>query len=77
MSALAEAKLWAIREVWRTEHENDHGLQTFAAGLVTKVGTNEHPSQAAVAKFYQKVEVDAAWCLPVFIPYFFIRSLAC
>ena len=61
LSALSEAKLWALREVWRAEHESDHGLQTFASGLVMKVGTNENPSQRAVGKFYEKVDADADW----------------
>ena len=61
LSALSEAKLWAIREIWRAERESDHGLQTFAAGLVTKIGTNESPSQRAVGKFYEKVDADADW----------------
>ena len=44
LCALSEAMLWAVREVWRAEKRSLHGLQTFAAGLVTKVGTGEHPS---------------------------------
>ena len=52
LSALSEAKLWAIREVWRAEKRSLHGLQTFAAGLVTKIGSDEHPTQRAVGLFY-------------------------
>ena len=34
LSAWSEAKLWAAREVLRHEKDSEHGLQTFAAGLV-------------------------------------------
>ena len=40
LSGQSEAKLWAVREVWRAEKKSNHGLQTFAAGLVTKVGSS-------------------------------------
>ena len=62
LSPWSEAKLWALREVWRADNESDHGLQTFAASLVTKVGTNEkHPTHRAVGKFYEKVDADPEW----------------
>jgi hypothetical protein len=61
MPALAEAKLWAAREVWRTEKKSEHGLQTFAAKLVTKSGTGDHPTQRAVGLFYAKVDADPEW----------------
>jgi hypothetical protein len=37
LSGQSESKLWAICEVWRAEKKSDHGLQTFAARLVTKI----------------------------------------
>ena len=61
LSAWSEAKLWAAREVWRHEKDSEHGLQTFAAGLVKKHGTNEHPSHRAVGLFYEKVDADPEW----------------
>ena len=61
LSALSEAKLWAIREVWRAEKRSLHGLQTFAAGLVTKIRHGEHPTQRAVGLFYAKVDADPDW----------------
>ena len=33
LSALSEAMLWAVREVWRAEKGSLHGLQTFAAHM--------------------------------------------
>ena len=61
LSAWSEAKLWAVREVWRTLKGGEWGLQSFAAELVTKAGTDEHPSQAAVSLFYQKIDADVDW----------------
>jgi hypothetical protein len=37
LSGQSESNLWAICEVWRAEKKSDHGLQTFAARLVTKI----------------------------------------
>ena len=37
------------------------GNQTFAAGLVTKVGTGEHPTQRAAGLFYARVDADPEW----------------
>ena len=57
LSAWSEAKLWGAREVWRVQNDAEYGLQTFAAGLVKKKHcTNEHPSQPAVRKLYEKVD---------------------
>ena len=60
LCARSEAMLWAVREVWRAEKRSLHGLQTFAAGLVTKVGTGEHPTQRAVGIFYARVDVASS-----------------
>ena len=61
LSALSEAKLWAVREVWRAEKRSLYGLQTFAAGLVTKIGSDEHPTQRPVGLLYAKVDADPDW----------------
>ena len=61
LSAWSEAKLWAVREIWRADKKSGHGLQTFAASLVTKVGTNEKPTQRAVGLFYEKIDADPEW----------------
>ena len=61
LCALSEAMLWAVREVWRAEKRSLHGLQTFAAGLVTKVGTGEHPAQCAVGLCYARGDDDPEW----------------
>ena len=61
LSAWSEAKLWAVREIWRADKESDHGLQTFAASLVTKFGSKEHPTHRAVGLFYEKIDADPEW----------------
>ena len=61
LSAWSEAKLWAVREIWRSEEKSEHGLQTYAASVVTKVGTRAHPTQRAVGLFYEKVDADPEW----------------
>ena len=60
VSALSEAKAWALREVWRSEGNCDWGLVKFAAERVTKVGGgNPHPP--ALSKFFAKVDKDPDW----------------
>ena len=38
LSALSEAKAWALREVWRSEGNSDWGLMNFVAERVEKIG---------------------------------------
>ena len=38
LSALSEAKAWALREVWRESGKPDHGMLSFIASKVKKVG---------------------------------------
>ena len=60
LSALSEAKAWALREVWRSEGNCDWGLVKFAAERVTNVGGgNPHPP--ALSKFFAKVDKDPDW----------------
>ena len=44
MSAVAEARVWAVREVWREQHQGkgDYGLLSFVAARVKKVGGGRH-----------------------------------
>ena len=60
LSALSEAKAWALREVWRSEGHGDWGLMSFVAERVTKIGGG-HPQQPAVSKFFAKVDKDPDW----------------
>ena len=38
LSALAQAKAWALREVWQTENTSNYGLLSFIAERVETVG---------------------------------------
>ena len=60
LSALSEAKAWALREVWRSEGKDDWGLMSFVADRVTKIGGG-HPQQPAISKFFAKVDKDPDW----------------
>ena len=53
LSALSEAKAWALREVWRSEGKGDWGLMKFVAERVTKIGGG-NPQQPAISKFFAK-----------------------
>ena len=44
----AEAKAGALREIWRSEYESDHGLLIYVAGKVVKTGGG-NPSPAAIS----------------------------
>ena len=45
MSALSEARAWALREAWREHNESEYGLLKFVADRVEKVGGG-HPTPA-------------------------------
>ena len=62
MSAVAEARAWALREVWREQHQGkgDSGLLSFVAARVKKVGGG-NPSPSAVSQFFEKVDEDEGW----------------
>ena len=49
-----------MREVWREDHDGDHGLAAYVAGKVVK-GDGKHPTGEAVAKLFQKMDADAEW----------------
>ena len=42
LNALGEAKAWALREIWRAEHDDDYGLLPFVAARVSKNGAGDH-----------------------------------
>ena len=63
LSALSEAKAWALREVWRSEGKGERGLMTFVAQRVTKIGGG-NPQQPAISKFFAKVDNDPDWFPP-------------
>ena len=60
LSALSEAKAWALREVWRAQGKGDWGVTSFVAERVEKIGGG-NPGTAAISKFFQKVDSDSQW----------------
>ena len=60
LTALEQARAWALREVWREEKTSTYGMYEFIAGRVTKVGGG-HPQAAAVQKLLEKVDEDDEW----------------
>ena len=61
LNALGEAKAWALREAWRTLHDNDWGLLPFVAARVSKSGTGDHPSTSALFQLFTKMDGDEEW----------------
>ena len=60
MSALSQARAWALREVWREDGKPDYGMLTFIAGKVQKVGGGS-PGKQAMSKFFKKLDDDPQW----------------
>ena len=60
LSGLSEAKAWALREVLRSQDHPEHGIYTFIAERLTKVGGGK-PGASAIRKFFVKVDADADW----------------
>jgi len=60
LSAWEQAKAWALREVWRDEHDSDHGLGSYVAGKVKKAGGG-HPTGDSIMRFYKKIDEDEEW----------------
>ena len=59
LSAREQAKAWAMREVW-PEDQPTHGMYTFIAKRVTKVGGGR-PTGEAVKAFLDKMDQDPEW----------------
>ena len=62
----SEAKAWALRVVWRETHKgNDHGLNTYVAGKLRKIGGGKgpsgKPSPQAVGQVFEKMDDDRLW----------------
>ena len=53
LSALAQAKAWALREVWQAETSSKYGLLSFISERVEKVGGGA-PQQGTLSEFVTK-----------------------
>jgi hypothetical protein len=60
LSALEEARAWALREVWQDDHKPEYGMHTYIAGKIKRIGGG-HPGGAAVKKFFDRVDADPGW----------------
>ena len=60
MSALNQAKAWALREAWRDLKGSDWGVQTYVRKKVVKIGGGP-PSESALNQFFAKIDADAEW----------------
>ena len=60
LSALEEARAWALREVWYEQGQSDYGLCPFVAQRVTKIGGG-HPNRHSIFKLYEKIDNDEDW----------------
>jgi len=57
----SEAKAWALRVVWKDAHKGStHGLNTYVAGKLRKVGGG-NPSPQAVGQLFEKMDKDRLW----------------
>ena len=60
MSALSQAKAWALRETWRAVAKHEHGMLAHIAGKVAKEGGG-NPSPQALGQLFAKIDSDDSW----------------
>ena len=60
-----QARAWALREVWQSEKESEHGLYSYIASKVrkTKGGkpSGPHPTCEGISKFFKRIDEDQDW----------------
>ena len=62
LSAMGEAKAWALREAWRDKDEGLYGMLPYIAGKVYKNGPGKkHPSPSAVSQLFSRMDGDKHW----------------
>ena len=60
LSALSEAKAWALRETWRESGKSGYGMLTFISKRVKKIGGG-CPSHSAISQLLEKIDADRDW----------------
>ena len=60
LGALAEARAWALREVWQADEKPEYGMLLFVSEHVTKVGGG-NPSPQAISQLFERIDDDTAW----------------
>ena len=68
LSAMEEARAWALREAWKDEHgESTYGMLTHIASKVYKIAPKgakrqkQHPSPSALSQLFEKIDNDSQW----------------
>ena len=67
LSAMEEARAWALREAWQEEGKSIYGMLTHIASKVYKIGPKkgakkkQHPTPSAVAQLFDKIDHDKDW----------------
>lgn len=60
LSALSEARAWALREVWRDDKKPEYGMLTYIAGKLKKVNGGR-PTPQALGQMFAKIDSDPLW----------------
>ena len=60
LSAMDQAKAWALREAWKELRPTPYGMLVFVAKNVEKSGGG-HPSTGSLMEFFAKVDADPEW----------------
>ena len=60
LCALEQAKVWALREVWRADGKVNYGMCAFIATKVLK-NDGKHPTRQAVRQLLERIDNDKAW----------------
>ena len=68
MTAMEEARAWALREAWQDEGKSSYGMSAHIASKVCKIAPKgpkkakkEHPSPSAVSQLFAKMDNDRDW----------------
>lgn len=60
LSALSQARVWALREAWQETHDSTYGMLAFICGKVQKVDGSP-VSQSGVYQLLERIDADDAW----------------
>ena len=60
LSMWEQLKAWALREAWRQNNEGSHGVLTWIAEKLVKLGGGQ-PTVAAVKEFLYKGDKNDEW----------------
>ena len=65
LSAMMQARAWALREIWKDDKNTQYGMLTYIAGKLRKVGKSGkpggRPTPQALGQFFATVDADSGW----------------